>query len=146
MTLLASDKDDGQGDLFGDGEARPSSSAGPKPPRLSKIITIADIAKARGVGRTTAREWLLALDAKSGGKVVLRVSSSPTSKIYTTIARLHAADCGWVEAREIEHDEIADLKRKNAALELELRRLKTRTRDMLRAMRPDPDADGNDRD
>lgn len=126
-------RQDEQGDLFG---SAPTSAPPPAPEptkRLSGMITIKDIAKRHGVGRTTARRWLLALDAQSGGKVILRAGT----RLYTTVAKLHAVDSGWVEAREIEVDEIAELKKKNALLEKELRLVKSRIKDVIIAFRPE---------
>jgi len=104
-----------------------------RPPRrsLSRLVTVSEFAKQHGMPRRTAHSWLRRLDAQSGGKVLLRTGSGKNCKLYTTIARIQRADPTWVEEHDTARDDVDNLKRKYLEVELELRRVKSRVRELV---------------
>lgn len=104
-------------------------------PQLSELVTVSSLAKSRGLSYDKTRRWLNKLDEKHGGRVVFRMQDKAKGvRIYTTLAMLRAVEPGLVEEQITTRDEIECLKRKNADLEMEIRRMKSRMREILLAL------------
>jgi len=100
-------------------------------PRLARRRSITDLAREWGVHRNTARRWLLALDRKHGGRVLVKCTDRRGSKYWTTLSRIREADRRWLEERELRADRLDILEKENADRKNELRTVKRLLREAL---------------